>query len=137
MYKGYCYINFSNAKRLYLSDIQTQDHISVIRKLLEEVCDRKKDLFLVLLDMRVAFDTVLLATIINRSGKIDEENVNRIDKWNLIYYQIRNSIVDHRYVGKGTKLHIHKALYLPTLKYAGESCVMLDKQINRITGAEI
>lgn len=36
-----------------------------------------------------------------------------------------------------TKKHIYKSVYLPTLTYVSESWIMLDKQANRITAAEM
>lgn len=62
----------------------------------------------------------------DEDNHIDEEIGNRINKANLMYYQICNTIVGHWDVGKATKFHIYKALCLPTLRYVSESWVMFD-----------
>lgn len=87
--------------------------------------------------LEVVENFIYLGSNINKQGKIDGEIANRIAKANQIYYSICNSIVGHRDVGQETKLHIYKSVYLPTLTYGSESWIMLDKQVSRITGAEM
>lgn len=78
-----------------------------------------------------------LGTVISSSDKIEPEISHKISKANQVYYQISNSIIRHREGGMETKKHIYKSVYLPTLTYVSESWIMLDKQANRITAAEM
>nr|XP_014278061.1 uncharacterized protein LOC106681967 [Halyomorpha halys] len=62
-----------------------------------------------------------LGTVISRNGKIDQEIFNRIKKENAIYYHLCNTLIGKREIEKNVKVHIIKAIYLPTLLYGSES----------------
>ncbi|XP_014294694.1 uncharacterized protein [Halyomorpha halys] len=78
-----------------------------------------------------------LGTVISRNGKVDQEISNRIKKANAIYYHLCNTVVGKREVEKNVKVHIFKAIYLPTLLYGSESWVPLDKHLSRVTRMEM
>lgn len=88
-------------------------------------------------ELEVVMDFTYLGAVIDRSGKVDSEITNRISKANAVYYQICNTVVGKKEVGKNVKLHIFKSVYLPILLYGAESWILTDRQGSRITAAEM
>lgn len=87
--------------------------------------------------LEVVEDYTYLGTVVDRSGKVDSELSQRIGKANTVYYQICNTVVGKREVGRDVKLHIFKSVYLPILLYGAESWIMTDRQKSRVTAAEM
>lgn len=77
-----------------------------------------------------------LGNIIGRTGKIDKEVGNRINKGNIIHYHICNSLINYWNERKTAKLYFYKALNLQILTYVIESWIML-KHIRCIMGAKM
>ncbi|XP_066909445.1 uncharacterized protein [Halyomorpha halys] len=75
--------------------------------------------------------------VISRNGKVEQEISNRIKKRYTIYYHLCNIVIGKREVDKNVKVHIFKAVYLPTLLYGSESWVLLDKHLSRVTAVEM
>lgn len=89
-------------------------------------------LFSILELLSARFQTKLW-TILVKGMKKSENN-----KANLIFYLICNNIVGHWNIGKTTKLHIYKGLYLLTLTFPSESWILFDKhQPNHGSRSEI
>lgn len=82
-------------------------------------------------------DFTYLGTVISRNGKISQEISNRIKNANNVYYQICNTVVGKREVDKRVKIHIFKAIYLPTILYGSGSWVLLEKLKSRIVALEM
>ncbi|XP_014278470.1 uncharacterized protein [Halyomorpha halys] len=78
-----------------------------------------------------------LGTVISRNGKVDQEISNRIKKVNVLYYHLCNTVIEKRKVENNVKVHIFKAIHLPTLLYGSESWVPLDKDLSRDTAMEM
>lgn len=88
-------------------------------------------------ELEMVEEYTYLGTVISRNAKMDNELSNRIKKANNIYYHICNTVVGKREVENAVKLHIFKAVYLPTLLYGSESWVPLDRHMSRIQAAEM
>ncbi|XP_014285662.1 uncharacterized protein [Halyomorpha halys] len=90
--------------------------------------------------LKVVTDFTYLGTVIDGSWKVDADISNRINKANVVYYQICNTVLGEKQVGKDVKLHIFKTVYLSLLLHGTESWILTDQpelDINKITAAEM
>lgn len=88
-------------------------------------------------ELEIVDDFLYLGTMVSNTATIDKEVSSRIAKATGIYYQICNTIVGKREVTNQVKLHIFKAVFLPTLLYGSESLVTLDRNMSRMTAIEM
>lgn len=92
-------------------------------------CDRK--------ELEVVADFTFLGAVLDSCGKVNLEISNRIGKVNIVSYQICNTVVGKREVGRNVKLHIFKSVHLPILLYGKERWILTDRQKSRGTAIEM
>lgn len=78
-----------------------------------------------------------LGTIIDKTGRYEEEINSRITSATKLYHSIRNGFINKKEISTKTKLTIYKTIYLPTLTYGSETWVLTEKLKRKIQVMEM
>lgn len=88
-------------------------------------------------ELEIVDDFSYLGTSVSNNATANKELSNQIRNANQVYYQINNTMLGKREVTIQVKLHIFKAVYLPTLLYGTENWIALNKYLSRLIAAEM